>query len=92
MGKFKEPHGGQLKDLYLPAAEVEAAKEAAEKSGEGSDEMEHRAQVARLPTLPPDERRRAKQPSQEVGVPTSVLWVLAVALFATAGALLYFYG
>ncbi|NIS90693.1 MAG: bifunctional sulfate adenylyltransferase/adenylylsulfate kinase [Woeseiaceae bacterium] len=29
MGAFKEPHGGELKDLYLPADEVEAAKEAA---------------------------------------------------------------
>jgi sulfate adenylyltransferase len=29
MGAFKEPHGGELKDLYLPAAEAEAAKEAA---------------------------------------------------------------
>ena len=29
MGAFKEPHGGELKNLYLPADEVEAAKEAA---------------------------------------------------------------
>ena len=29
MGAFKEPHGGELKKLYLPADEVEAAKEAA---------------------------------------------------------------
>jgi sulfate adenylyltransferase len=29
MGAFKEPHGGELKDLYLPADEVDAAKEAA---------------------------------------------------------------
>ena len=28
MGAFKEPHGGELKNLYLPADEVEAAKEA----------------------------------------------------------------
>jgi sulfate adenylyltransferase len=29
MGAFKEPHGGELKELYLPAEQVEAAKEAA---------------------------------------------------------------
>jgi sulfate adenylyltransferase len=29
MGAFKEPHGGELKDLYLSATEAEAAKEAA---------------------------------------------------------------
>ena len=29
MGAFKEPHGGELKNLYLPDGEVEAAKEAA---------------------------------------------------------------
>jgi sulfate adenylyltransferase len=29
MGAFKEPHGGELKKLYLPADKVEAAKEAA---------------------------------------------------------------
>jgi sulfate adenylyltransferase len=29
MGAFKEPHGGELKELYLPADQVEAAKEAA---------------------------------------------------------------
>ena len=29
MGAFKEPHGGELKKLYLPADQVEAAKEAA---------------------------------------------------------------
>jgi sulfate adenylyltransferase len=29
MGKFKKPHGGELKELYLPEAELEAAKEAA---------------------------------------------------------------
>ena len=29
MGAFKEPHGGELKNLYLPAEEVEAAKDAA---------------------------------------------------------------
>ena len=28
MGAFKEPHGGELKDLYLGPAEVEAAKRA----------------------------------------------------------------
>ena len=29
MGAFKEPHGGELKSLYLPADEAEAEKEAA---------------------------------------------------------------
>ena len=29
MGAFKEPHGGELKDLYLQAEQAEAAKEAA---------------------------------------------------------------
>jgi sulfate adenylyltransferase len=29
MGAFKEPHGGELKNLYLPDDEVDAAKEAA---------------------------------------------------------------
>ena len=29
MGAFKEPHGGELKELYLPADEAEAEKEAA---------------------------------------------------------------
>jgi sulfate adenylyltransferase len=29
MGAYKEPHGGELKNLYLPAAEAEAEKEAA---------------------------------------------------------------
>ncbi|MDH3640300.1 MAG: bifunctional sulfate adenylyltransferase/adenylylsulfate kinase, partial [Gammaproteobacteria bacterium] len=29
MGAFKEPHGGELKDLYLPPEEAEAEKEAA---------------------------------------------------------------
>ncbi|MDH3547098.1 MAG: adenylyltransferase, partial [Gammaproteobacteria bacterium] len=29
MGAFKEPHGGELKDLYLPADEAEAEKRAA---------------------------------------------------------------
>ena len=29
MGAFKEPHGGELKNLYLPADEAEAEKEAA---------------------------------------------------------------
>ena len=29
MGAFKEPHGGELKDLYLPADKVEAEKEKA---------------------------------------------------------------
>jgi sulfate adenylyltransferase len=29
MGAFKEPHGGELKDLYLPAAAAAAEKEAA---------------------------------------------------------------
>ncbi len=29
MGAFKEPHGGILQDLYLPASEVAAAKQAA---------------------------------------------------------------
>jgi sulfate adenylyltransferase len=29
MGAFKEPHGGELKNLYLPAAAAEAEKEAA---------------------------------------------------------------
>jgi len=29
MGAFKEPHGGELKKLYLPAVEAEAEKEAA---------------------------------------------------------------
>ena len=29
MGAFKEPHGGDLKNLYLPADKAEAAKEAA---------------------------------------------------------------
>ena len=29
MGAFKEPHGGELKELYLPAGEAEAEKEAA---------------------------------------------------------------
>jgi len=29
MGAFKEPHGGELKDLYLPQDEAEAEKEAA---------------------------------------------------------------
>ena len=29
MGAFKEPHGGELKELYLDAAEAEAEKEAA---------------------------------------------------------------
>jgi len=29
MGAFKEPHGGELKNLYLPAEEAEAEKEAA---------------------------------------------------------------
>jgi sulfate adenylyltransferase len=29
MGAFKEPHGGELKDLYLPADEAEAEKQAA---------------------------------------------------------------
>src|SRR5210317_997056 len=29
MGAFKEPHGGELKDLYLPADQAEAEKEAA---------------------------------------------------------------
>ena len=29
MGAYKEPHGGELKDLYLPAEEAEAEKQAA---------------------------------------------------------------
>ena len=29
MGAFKEPHGGELKNLYLPAEEAEAEKQAA---------------------------------------------------------------
>ncbi len=29
MGAFKEPHGGELKNLYLPAAEAEVEKQAA---------------------------------------------------------------
>ncbi len=29
MGAFKEPHGGELKDLYLPAAEADAEKDRA---------------------------------------------------------------
>jgi len=29
MGAFKEPHGGELKDLYLAADEAEAEKVAA---------------------------------------------------------------
>ena len=29
MGAYKEPHGGELNDLYLPAEEAEAEKQAA---------------------------------------------------------------
>ena len=29
MGAFKEPHGGVLRDLYLPQSEAETAKQAA---------------------------------------------------------------